>query len=142
MNHLRRALGPLLLTLGTLGFSACQSPPAAPDALAFESIATRSGTFSVAWRAIPAEIPINEDFELEVQVLTPDGAAVTGAEVYVSGDMPAHGHGMLREPRAEELGAGLYRVRGMLLHMGGHWELSIDIIRDGVAESADFKLEL
>ncbi len=56
--------------------------------------------------------------------------------------MPKHGHGMNFVPQGRELGLGLYRVEGMLLHMRGRWVLGIDVILDGLAETADFELLL
>ena len=37
---------------------------------------------------------------------------------------------MIRRPRATDHGDGSYRVAGMLLHMGGYWQLFVDVIVD------------
>jgi len=141
----------LLFLLTTLACSSTEQrgTPAPVEAreplpVTYRAAVARSGRFHVRWRPVPSPIPVNESFELDVLITTPDEAArpVEGAEVYVHGDMPAHGHGMVREPRAREVGGGRYRVLGMLLHMGGHWELSIDVIHAGVAETADFAVDL
>ena len=110
----------------------------------FRSALSRAGRWHVAWRPIRGEVPVNEPFELEVLVTRSDESRlpVEGAEVFAVATMPSHGHGMLREPRSVELGEGRYEVRGMLFHMSGEWELSIDVVKDGVAEGADFALRL
>ena len=68
--------------------------------------------------------------------------AVEGAELFVRCEMPAHGHGMNVEPKAQEEGSGRYLVDGMLLHMTGEWELGVDVVIDGRAESVSFPLTL
>ena len=56
--------------------------------------------------------------------------------------MPEHGHGMNVEPRALASPDGSYRVRGMLLHMGGRWELTIHVLERGRFHGATFELEV
>ena len=50
------------------------------------------------------------------------------APLLVEGWMPGHGHGMLRQSEVDDLGDGRYRVRGMLFHMPGVWDLRIKVI--------------
>ena len=52
----------------------------------------------------------------------------------VEGWMPGHGHGMLRQAVVDELGDGRYRVRGMLFHMPGLWELRVLVIETRMEE--------
>ena len=143
----------LLLLLAVL---ACRSAPerprriagsAAPQAEGFRperTATTRDGRLVVSWKPEPDPIPIDEMFALVVHVAEagPDGAPLEGAIVWVRGEMPEHGHGMNVEPRSSEIGDGLYRVRGMLFHMAGRWELGIDVVHDSIAASADFELVL
>ena len=126
---------------------ACASGGPAPDEdpLADFRVGTsRAGMFTAAWRSHPAPLPVNEPFELEVRLFEggADGPPLSGAELIVDAWMPEHFHGMLRRPRATEVAPGRYRVRGMLLHMGGRWQVFVDVIRDGVAERAEFELVL
>ena len=105
--------------------------------------ATRKGATQIRWRPADGPIPFNEYFTLEVELSDAGtGTALEGAELFVRCEMPAHGHGMNVEPKAQEQGAGLYRVDGMLLHMTGEWELGVDVVIDGRAESASFPLTL
>ena len=41
--------------------------------------------------------------------------------------MPDHGHGTNYQARTSELGEGRYRVRGLLFHMPGLWEIYVDV---------------
>jgi hypothetical protein len=115
------------------------------------------GQWELRWRPDPAPLPMNEPFALDVEVAPAAGAkgdqagrAAPGAgtELFVSAWMPEHGHGMLRAPRARPQapphpsGSGRFRVRGMLLHMGGRWQLFFDVVRGGIASRVEFELVL
>ena len=105
---------------------------------------TRDGAYRVTWMPIDGAIPINDHFEVDVTVTRNDEARtpVTGADVSMTCFMPDHGHGMLREPRTEELTGGHYRIRGFLLHMDGYWTVSITVVVDRIAATADDELNL
>lgn len=103
--------------------------------------AETDGDALVAWRALGGEPPKNRHFELEVWLVRA-GEPVAGAELVVRATMPEHGHGMNVEPRALAQPDGSYRVRGMLLHMGGRWELTIHAIEPGRFHGATFELEV
>jgi len=122
------------LALSSCLLAACAPAPAsAAEALPnFEAppslrAATADGRFEVSVRTAPDPIPLNEPFELFVAVRDraagPEGTP--GLTVSADGFMPAHGHGMLRAPRSERLADGTWRVRGMLFHMAGAWELRV-----------------
>jgi hypothetical protein len=105
---------------------------------------TRDGLYHVTWMPSGGFAPVNEHFELDVTVARSDEARtpISNASVVVDCQMPDHGHGMLREPRSEALGDGRYKVRGMLLHMGGHWTVALNVIVDGIASTADDTIDL
>lgn len=119
-------------------------PAAIPSPPTWRSIVSREGTYTVQWRALPEPIPSNEPFELEVKLFrgTSELVPLPGARLYVSGWMPEHGHGMLRGPKATDNGDGSYRVRGMLLHMSGRWQLFFDLVDGASSERAQCELEL
>jgi hypothetical protein len=126
---------------------ACAAPAGPPaDPLAGYSVAESSaGMFTAAWRVVDrVAIPDNEPFELDVRLFehADVDTPMTGAEVVVSGWMPDHGHGMNRRPLAAEVAPGRYRVRGMLFHMSGSWQLFIDVIQGGVSERAQFDVQV
>lgn len=137
-----------LLSVGLIALASCGGGDAdqpevdVPEAEVFETTPSRSGNLSMGWRVVGDSIPLNEHFEIEVRVTTSTGAPVEDAQVSARCTMPEHGHGMNVMPRGRELGLGLYRVEGMLLHMRGRWVLGIDVILDGLAETADFEILL
>ncbi len=107
---------------------------------------SRAGTYTVHWRPVGGPVPKNEHFELDVWVFEnvagEEPRPVTGAIVAVDAWMPDHGHGMIRRPRSTDNGDGSYRVRGMLFHMGGHWEVYVDLIVNHLSERAEYTLDL
>lgn len=126
------------------GPAASAAEPPAPDLSGYAVATSLGGMFTAAWRPLGGPVPENELFELEVLLFEGADTAtpLTGAEVLVSAWMPEHGHGMNRRPEAVEVAPGRYRVRGMLLHMEGFWELFVDVILGGVSERAQFELTL
>ena len=134
-------------TAGTPGREATPVAPvdAEPEPRAPQEFSnlSRAGKYLVSWRPVGGPIPLNETFELDVRLAHAEGEnPVTGAEVYVDAAMPEHNHGMLRQPQAHEVDPGVYRVEGMLLHMTGYWQVFVNVIEGGVAETADFELTL
>jgi hypothetical protein len=136
---------------GTAPKQAAPPPPLAPEPAAdglpdFDSgtwtrVPSRAGTYVVYWRSLTGSVPRNQDFDMEVWVVR-DGAPATAAHLGVNAWMPDHGHGMLREPRAEARGDGSFLVEGMLLHMRGHWTLLFDVLEGTSAETAEHGLDL
>lgn len=111
----------------------------------FETATSRGGKYTIQWRPVGGEVPKNEHFELEVRLYKNVGdelVPLPDARLAVSGWMPDHGHGMIRQPQAVDQGDGSYLVRGMLFHMGGHWQLFFDVIEDGLSERTDFEVDL
>lgn len=101
------------------------------------------GLHSLAWLPLghQGSVPRNIEFSMDV-LLRRDDLPVTGANVQVTGFMPAHGHGMVQLPQTEELGEGRYRIDGMLLHMRGSWQVRFTIVANRAVETVTFDLEL
>lgn len=108
---------------------------------AWTRVPSRAGKYLVCWRSLTGSVPRNEDFELEAWVLR-DGQPAQEAHLTVSAWMPDHGHGMLRQPRAEARADGSFRVEGMLLHMRGHWQLFFEVLEGHLSETAECALDL
>ena len=116
------------------GLSSC-GPGAEEEPRIYSGVSER-GLFEVELSTSPDPIPLNQPFELAVS-LTTDGAppsADVSWTLRVEGWMPGHGHGMLRQAVVDELGDGRYRVRGMLFHMPGLWELRVFVIETRIEE--------
>ena len=105
---------------------------------------TNGGTYRVGWRSFPEPIPENEPFRLHVLIERADGSgpAPEGLALEAGAVMPAHRHGMLRQPRTTRLEDGSYEVEGMLLHMGGAWDLFFDLVHARTVERARFPIAL
>ena len=85
------------------------------------------GAQAVALRSVPAAIPLDRHFVLELQ-LCPVPKGVTSLRV--DADMPAHRHGMNYKTRlvAANAAAGRYRAEGLLFHMPGRWRFIVDLV--------------
>lgn len=110
---------------------------------------TADGTWSIAWRPEGGTIPPLDPFAVEVVVRDPAGGEVPDAvTVLVDATMPHHGHGMNVEPRIERLaedapgGGARFRAEGMLMHMPGRWEFTVDVVRGGEVERAQWTVML
>lgn len=105
---------------------------------------SNAGAYVVSYASTPDPIPLNEPFDLDIHVRRADAGDVRldDATVAVDGRMPHHRHGMNQRPTIESLGGGRYRVRDMLFHMAGRWELHVDVTEDDVTERTQFTVEL
>jgi len=111
------------------------------DASADEWVTSR-GVYTVSFESSLEPIEINQ-IHYWILRLTSNGKPVTGASLTVTGGMPAHDHGMPTRPRVTaELGNGEYRLEGMRFHMGGDWEVSIEIKANGKTDTVVVMLTL
>jgi hypothetical protein len=85
----------------------------------------REGNVQVQWRAQPA-IAVGQPFALDIHV-----CPSTAELLRVDATMPEHRHGMNYRPSLTPLGAGRWRVEGLLWHMSGRWELRLDLKHAG-----------
>lgn len=133
-------LGLLALGSSSGGFISCGAGTAELQApVCFGGVSER-GLFGVEVEVDGGVIPLNEPFELGVSLRAGDDPTqlLSGRTLLVEGWMPGHGHGMLRQSQVDDLGDGRYRVRGMLFHMPGEWELRIKVIETRLEE--DFRV--
>jgi hypothetical protein len=125
MEHHMRALlasSGLLLAL-LLSFSAWADCPL--DLGHGTGLVVFSDHYLVAFRPEPLRIEVGEPFSLLFNVCTKSNSP--GELVAVDAQMPEHRHGMNDRPTIVSLGEGRYRVDGMMFHMAGRWEISIDV---------------
>ena len=102
---------------------------------------TEQGLFkvSVSPRRDPA--PFNKIHTWLVQIETPEGKPVTGAELKFYGGMPLHNHGFPTEPRfTREIKPGIYALEGIKFSMTGWWTLAMGIITDDRKDRVSFNL--
>ncbi|MGD9689632.1 MAG: hypothetical protein AB7K52_06500 [Phycisphaerales bacterium] len=116
-------------------FSGCRgtrpnhAPASVEEAGESRTSATAGGTYYVTCAPIPDPIPANEMFDLDVRVFADRGMTRPADDIAIiaDADMPAHRHGMNLVPRSRRIGAGHFRVSGMLFHMPGRWEIVIEV---------------
>lgn len=140
IRRMRLALASLWCGLAVACASVDGDERAQPPEPAWQRVASNGGAFVVEYSTRPAPIPLNAPFEVDVRVFGPDGALATDVDVVVDAWMPAHRHGMNRASRVERQPDGTFVARGMLLHMAGLWNLTIDVSRGGSTDRAQLDL--
>lgn len=131
----------LALPLGSalLVASAALGPRGAGTELAepWSETTSLDGTFLVRYRTTPPRIELGVDFDVEVEVALAGGGELPGdLDLGIDGDMPEHGHGLLRTPLTERLGPRRFRARDLRFFMPGYWELYFDLSHGAFTERA------
>lgn len=115
------------------------APPAVrePEVVGLAA-ASRAGRYRIAIRPADPPIVLGTMHDWVIRLERTDGRPPAPASLAFDGGMPSHGHGLTTAPRVtRSLGAGEYLVEGVKFHMGGEWELRVDVIdadgRDGAA---------
>ena len=107
------------------------------------TVATASGNYAIDYSFSPDPIPKNEHFSMQLVVTRKDGGNLPeDFSILVDADMPAHGHGINTAPEIKILPSGTYQVDGLLFHMGGQWELYIDVMEGGIPDRATIPIEM
>ena len=128
----------LVLLLAVAVASCGETAPPAPVLLtAWRTGETADGTWHVRWRPLVEPIPLGEPFGLAIEVEGGPELVV----IEVDAEMPHHGHGMNFIPQVSGSN-GAWIAKGLLFHMPGRWELSIDVLKDGITERAQWTLEI
>lgn len=126
---LRRCL-PAALALGFAnGEANAACPPGVDDGtvvardelvLAYRPVVNAEHTVNAS------RIPMARHFALELQ-LCDRGGVSAGLLKKADATMPEHRHGMNYRPVIKPLGAGRFRVEGMMFHMAGRWQLAFEV---------------
>lgn len=80
---------------------------------------------ALAYRTVPATIPVGAHFVLEI-LACPKAGAATPVAVRADATMPEHRHGMNYKPSIVAQGGGRFRSEGWLFHMPGRWEFAFE----------------
>lgn len=101
-------------------------------------------SFYASWNVLEEEVPLNEEFTLEVFLYEDDSRQkpLEDAKVVIDCRMPAHRHGMKHDVDLVHQGEGRYLAEGMLCHMLGHWEIYVDVTMGRLTERAQWDIEL
>lgn len=121
-----------LLALAAMAAMAAMAAPVAAVAQVACPLASTSsplmvdGPLQATWQALPANIVVGQPFALLV-TLCPAEAQL----LRVDATMPEHRHGMNYRASLRPLGQGRWHADGLLWHMGGRWELTLDVSARG-----------
>ena len=140
-NRVTSALGRLAWTVALCGSAAgpalaCEPPDMADGPGVIGRVATSD--HALALRSVPAPLPLNRPFALEIALCAQNGTAMAGLPK-VDAWMPAHRHGMNYRPAVTSLGPGRFRAEGMLFHMPGRWEVIVEIGKDRIPVPVDLR---
>lgn len=88
--------------------------------------------------------PLNQYFSVVVTLKSAAGAPPKeGTKLQLEAQMPEHGHGMNTKAEVVAQGDGKYMIKGLLFHMPGWWELTMEVEGpDGTKEEATFNVYL
>lgn len=102
---------------------------------------TDQGLFQATITSNMNPIDINQTHTWTLHLATPDGEAISDAEVAIAGGMPQHNHGFPTAPQVtENLGEGDYLVEGVRFNMTGWWEMTFDISANGQSDTITFNI--
>ncbi len=140
----------LLILMASAGLASLPVLAAAPEndqetaESAPHGALSTGGSYYVTFTTEPDPVPLNELFEVHIQVARADDhqALVAGAKVSAGAFMPLHNHGTTLQPQVESHGDGKATAKGFLLHMEGQWELRIGVAVGGQMERVTFEIQL
>ncbi len=96
-------------------------------------IKSRDGRYHLRAQLVERDtLPASEPFDMVVRVV--DGPPMAEIRLSFDAAMPHHGHGMNVVPVTTKQADGSFLVEGILLHMGGRWELYFDVDEGGITE--------
>ena len=108
----------------------------------WEDVVSGDGRWRIAWRPVGGPLPVSQPCVIDLRITDADGRPLDDrVEVVFDAEMPHHGHGMNVEPRVTRAGND-WLVEGILLHMPGRWEASVDVTLDGEIERAQWTLDI
>ena len=111
---------------GVLATAAQACPLSAADGAPLQADGVQA-----AWTVLGGTpIRVGEHFALIVRACPADAELLK-----IDAVMPAHRHGMNYRPSITALGAGRWRVEGLMWHMSGQWELRLDLRHNGRVQS-------
>jgi hypothetical protein len=104
---------------------------------------SNNGLFKASVTSELDTVAINQLHSWTLNLTTADGVPVEDATIIVTGNMPAHAHGMPTSPQVTaNLGSGNYTVEGMQFQMGGEWEVTFNITSGTMTDDVVFRFTL
>ena len=116
--------------------STCQAP-------ACYSVTSDGSSYLVLLKPSAGAIPVNNYFDLEAQVLGKNGQPLGFVvDFALDAGMPHHNHGMNVVPKISSMGAGKFKIEGMMFHMSGQWTINLGILRGVMRERASLVVDV
>ena len=140
----------LPLILSALLFSACEEKTSNTDIpeplketlLDTQSTKSSNDHYIIEWKTIPANISVNEYFQMEFLVKEPMKPINYPVDLLVDAGMQAHNHGMHTKPITKRVDKQHFISEGMLFHMPGEWQVELEISRGIMKEKAVIEITL
>jgi len=82
----------------------------------------------IAYRLAPDTPKVGQFFTMDVIACRAPGNDAVQTLV-LDAQMPAHGHGMNYRPTTAQTGPSQFKVSGLMLHMPGRWQLTVDLVQ-------------
>lgn len=103
-----------------------------------------SGKYRGSYIPLTGAIPLNVMHAWRVYIEDAHThSPATGLQIYVSGGMPDHGHGLPTQPiMTHEETPGTYLIEGMQFHMPGQWTVTFDIGSQESSDKITFEVDL
>lgn len=122
----------------------CGAARAEGAAVLPSQVISKDGSFRLTLKSQPAPLPLNELFEITVNVDASAAADNSSNPVWLraNAEMPEHKHGMNTRVIVEQLGDGRFVLRGLLFHMRGNWLITFDVAKGRVHEQATASVQL
>jgi hypothetical protein len=98
---------------------------------------TEKGKYIVEMVIKDKELKLGNN-SIDILIRDSDGKGVEGLAITIQPWMPDMGHGIDIQPIIYEKGSGKYTLDNVYISMSGHWELRIDIARQGIKDHAVF----
>ena len=120
------AAAPVALPASSAAAAAAAAPSGPATALSCAAVPAGAqridgGPVQAWWWPEPSPLKVGKPFVLLVTL-----CPATARLLRVDAHMPEHRHGMNYRPSLHALGAGRWRVDGLLWHMPGRWEWLLD----------------
>lgn len=110
---------------------------------AIQPALSNNGLFKASVTSELDPVVINQLHNWTLNLTTADGTPVENATINVTGNMPAHAHGMPTSPQVTaNLGSGNYTVEGMQFQMGGEWEVTFNVTSGPLTDDVVFRFTL
>jgi hypothetical protein len=129
-----------VIVAAALAFAAFATPAAAGPSVSVK-VTSKKGLFTAVVTR-PNPLPVEQLHTWRVRLLNRGHHPVTRARIKVTGDMPAHGHGLPTEPVAVSRGRGLYELQGMMFQMPGLWYVQLQIRAAGRLDTIRIKFTI